>query len=81
MEITPSKLEPHGIHTEGTAEWAGTRWEVAADKTLFLSARGGDGGAGGRGEDGQNGGHGISGVNATEHQDAQNGGPGERGGE
>jgi hypothetical protein len=70
LELTPSKLEPSGIHGEGTGVWAGKQWEVAADKTLFLSARGGDGGAGGRGEDGQNGGHGMKGQDSTQFQDA-----------
>lgn len=70
LELTSSKLELHGIHAEGTGEWAGKRWEVAADKTLFLSARGGDGGDGGRGEDGQNGGYGVNGQDSTQEYDA-----------
>lgn len=65
----------------GTTTCAGSEWEVSADKTLFLSARGGDGGAGGRGEDGQMGGAGIKGENASEYAEAQAGGPGANGGE
>lgn len=81
IEITPSRLEPGGIHVVGTTTCAGSEWEVSADKTLFLSARGGDGGAGGRGEDGQMGGAGIKGENASEYAEAQAGGPGANGGD
>ncbi|CUS12727.1 unnamed protein product [Tuber aestivum] len=72
---------PHGVHAEGAGAWVGTRWEISTDKTLFLSAKGGDGGDGGQGEDGQDGGKGARGQDATKHRDATNGGPGQRGGE
>lgn len=63
-------MESHSLHAEGTGEWAGKRWDIVADRGLFLSARGGDGGAGGRGEDGQHGSAGVNGQDSSQYQDA-----------
>lgn len=63
-------MESHGLHAEGTGDWAGKRWDLVGDRDLFLSARGGDGGAGGRGEDGQHGSAGVNGQDSSQYQDA-----------
>lgn len=68
--LTAPKAESRTVLAEGTAEWAGKRWEIAGENDLFLSARGGDGGAGGCGEEGQNGGRGMDGQDSSQYQDA-----------